>query len=43
VRTSGHQRVVVDLQLRWQPVLARFLGIPASITFNSQTVDRMEF
>ena len=42
-RTSGHQRVVVDLKLRWQPVLARFLGIPASITIDSQTVDRMEF
>jgi hypothetical protein len=43
VRTSGHQRVVADLKLRWQPVLARFLGIPASITFNSQAVDRLEF
>lgn len=43
VRTSGHQRVVVDLKLSWQPVLARFLGIPAAITFDSQTVDRIEF
>jgi TadE-like protein len=43
VRTSGHQRVVVDLKLKWQPVLARFLGIPALITFDSQTVDRLEF
>ena len=43
VRTSGHQRVVVDLQLKWQPVLARFLGLPTTITFNSQTVDRLEF
>ena len=43
VRTAGHQRVVVDLKLRWQPVLARLLGIPNSITIDSQTVDRMEF
>jgi Flp pilus assembly protein TadG len=43
VRTSGHQRVVVDFKLKWRPVLASFLGIPAAITFDSQTVDRMEF
>ena len=43
VRIPGHQRVVVDLKLKWQPVLARFLGIPTAITFDSQTVGRMEF
>jgi len=43
VRTSGHQRVVVDLKIKWQPVLARFLGIPTVITFDAQSVDRMEF
>lgn len=43
VRTSGHQRVVVDLKLKWQPVLARFLGIPTAIVFDSQAVYRMEF
>jgi hypothetical protein len=43
VRTSGHQRVVVDLKLKWRPVLAIFLGIPAVITFDSQTVDRLEY
>jgi hypothetical protein len=43
VRTSGHQRVVVDLKLKWQPVLARFLGIPTVVTFDSQSVDRIEF
>lgn len=43
VRISGHQRVVVDLKLSWQPVLARFLGIPTSITFDSQTVGLLEF
>jgi hypothetical protein len=43
VRTSGHQRVVVDLKIKWQPVLARFLGIPTVLTFDAQSVDRMEF
>jgi hypothetical protein len=43
VRTSGHQRVVVDLKFKWQPVLAKFLGIPSVITFDSQTVGRLEF
>jgi hypothetical protein len=43
VRTTGHQLAVVDLKLQWQPVLARFLGIPTVITFDSQTVIRMEF
>ncbi len=43
VRTSGHQLVVVDLKLQWKPVLATFLGIPSTITFDSQSVERMEF
>ena len=43
VRTGGHQRTVVDLKLKWQPVMARFLGIPTVITFDAQTVVRMEF
>jgi len=43
VRTPGHQRVVVDLKLRWQPILARFLGLPLSVTFDSQAVERIEF
>ena len=43
VRTGGNQRVVVDLKFKWQPVLARFLGLPAVVTFDSQTVDRLEF
>ncbi|HEY8672739.1 MAG TPA: TadE family protein [Candidatus Dormibacteraeota bacterium] len=43
VRIPGHQRVVVDLKMKWQPVLARFLGIPTAIVFDSQTVDRLEF
>jgi hypothetical protein len=29
--------------MKWQPVLARFLGIPTAIIFDSQTVGRIEF
>jgi hypothetical protein len=43
VRTSGHQLAVVDLKLQWQPVMARFLGIPTLVTFDSQSVARIEF
>jgi TadE-like protein len=43
VRTPGHQLVVVDLKLQWKPVLATFLGIPSTITFDSQSVERLEF
>jgi len=43
VRTSGHQLVVVDLKLQWKPVLNTFLGIPSTITFDSQSVERLEF
>ena len=43
VRTPGNQRVVVDLKLRWRPVLATFLGIPTAIIFDAQTVSRIEF
>jgi len=43
VRTRGHQLVVVDLKLRWKPVLNTLLGIPGTITFDSQSVGRLEF
>ncbi|HKW06340.1 MAG TPA: TadE family protein [Candidatus Dormibacteraeota bacterium] len=43
VRTSGHQLVVVDLKLQWKPVLNTLLGIPAAITFDSQSVERLEY
>jgi hypothetical protein len=43
VRTSGHQLVVVDLKLQWKPVLNTLLGIPSTITFDSQTVGRLEY
>ncbi len=43
VRTSGHQLVVVDLKLQWKPVLASFLGIPSVVTFDSQSVERLEY
>jgi len=43
VRTSGHQLVVVDMKLQWKPVLNTLLGIPSAITFDSQSVERLEF
>lgn len=43
VRTTGHQWVVVDLKLQWKPVLATLLGIPSAITFDSQSVERLEY
>jgi hypothetical protein len=43
VRTSGHQLVVVDLRLQWKPVLNTLLGVPSVITFDSQSVERLEF
>jgi hypothetical protein len=43
VRTPGHQLVVVDLKLQWKPVLNTLLGIPSVITFDSQSVERLEF
>jgi hypothetical protein len=43
VRTSGHELVVVDLKLQWKPVLNTLLGIPAAITFDSQSAERLEF
>jgi len=43
VRTSGHQLVVVDLKLQWKPVVNTLLGIPSVITFDSQSVERLEF
>jgi hypothetical protein len=43
VRTTGHQLVVVNLKLRWKPVLNTLLGIPGTITFDSQSVERLEY
>ena len=43
VRTSGHQWVVIDLKLQWKPVLNTLLGIPSSVTFDSQSTERLEF
>ena len=43
VRTPGHQLVVVDLKLQWKPVLNTLLGIPSVVTFDSQSVERLEF
>jgi TadE-like protein len=43
VRTSGNQWVVVDLKLQWKPVLNTLLGIPSTLTFDSQSVERLEY
>ena len=43
VRTTGHQLVVIDLKLQWKPVLNTLLGIPSTLTFDSQSVGRLEF
>jgi TadE-like protein len=43
VRTTGHQLVVVDLKLQWKPVLNTLLGVPSTITFDSQSVARLEY
>ncbi|HKB18820.1 MAG TPA: TadE family protein [Candidatus Dormibacteraeota bacterium] len=43
VRLAGHQQVVVDLKLQWKPVLNTLLGIPSTITFDSQSVGRLEY
>jgi len=43
VRIPGHQLVVVDLKLQWKPVLNTFLGIPSVLTFDSQSVGRLEY
>jgi hypothetical protein len=42
-RTPGRQFVVVDLKLQWKPVLNTLLGIPSVITFDSQSVERLEY
>jgi hypothetical protein len=34
---------VVDLKLQWKPVLNTLLGIPSTITFDSQSVERLEY
>jgi hypothetical protein len=43
VRTSGHELVVVDLKLKWAPVLTTLLGVPGMVTFDSQSVERLEY
>ena len=43
VRAPGHQLIVVDLKVQWKPVLTSLLGIPSAITFDSQSVERIEY
>ncbi|HVB76965.1 MAG TPA: TadE family protein [Candidatus Nitrosotalea sp.] len=42
-RVSGHNFVVVDVKMNWQPVTLGFLGLSSSIPFDAQTVERIEF
>ena len=43
VRAPGHQLVVVDLKVQWKPVLTSLLGLPSAVTFDSQSVERIEY
>jgi len=43
VRSGGGQLVVVDLKMRWQPVILKYIGSGAAITLDAQTVAREEW
>jgi hypothetical protein len=43
VRTGGGKLVVVDLKMRWQPIILRYLGSGAAITLDAQSVAREEW
>jgi hypothetical protein len=42
-RTGAGRLVVVDLKMRWQPIVLSYAGGVTSITFDSQTVSREEW
>lgn len=42
-RTGSGKLVVVDLKMRWQPIILSYTGAATSITFDSQTVSREEW
>lgn len=42
-RDSGHEMVVVDLQVKWTSVTLSLLGLTPSLTLDSQTVQRIEY
>ena len=43
VRGGGGQLVVVDLKMRWQPVILKQVGSSAAITLDAQSVAREEW
>jgi TadE-like protein len=43
VRSGGGQLVVVDLKIRWQPVVLKYAGAAPAITLDAQTVAREEW
>ena len=43
VRTGGGQLVVVDLKMRYQPFILRYIGSAAAITLDAQSVAREEW
>jgi hypothetical protein len=43
VRNGGGKFVVVDLKMRWAPVVLAYLGGAPSLTFDAQTVSREEW
>lgn len=42
-RTGKHEKVVVDLKMRWQPTAVGILGVPWNVVLDSQTVERLEY
>jgi hypothetical protein len=42
-RTGNGKLVVVDLKIRWQPIVLSYVGGASSITFDAQTVSREEW
>ena len=42
-RTGNGKLVVVDLKMRWQPIVLAYLGGAPSLTFDAQTVSREEW
>ncbi len=43
LRQGGGRRVVVDVKMRWQPVVLAYAGIGPSLTLDAQTVSREEW
>ena len=42
-RTGGHDRVVVDLKMKFQPIALRLFGLPTYLVLDAQTVEREEW